>query len=321
MKRFFIVINLLFLTICCFSQQNMPNRIIGRIPDVNSTRLYQIQVGAFISIQNAENAYLRLQRGGFTPVYEKYLNFTRVMITGIPASQVSANLIRIKQIGFNEVIIREDNNRNTISEKWEITTPGSTYLSFEFNHDNNYIAIENSAPGEEERIHFGEYTMPSRDVIQMDDLGVLRIEADNSNNVNLSFSPIDEPERADRFTASKAQRMPESAEIDLFCRTWRVVNCSNPENIGNLLFISNAGTYFFTTPDGESNGLSQWRWYGDTHGEFEYSHDNWGHYGRVRILELSRNSLKIRDPGFLNIIPGYSSAGLNVYWELVPMNR
>jgi hypothetical protein len=108
--------------------------------------------------------------------------------------------------------------------------------------------------------------------------------------------------------------------MDLFCRTWRVVNCTEPEYIGNLLFISNAGTYFFTTPDGEANGLSQWRWYGNANKEFEYSHDNWQHYGRVEILDLSINFLNIFDPGFLRIIPGYSSAGANDYWELVPVN-
>jgi hypothetical protein len=298
----------------------MPGRIIGQIPDVNSTRSYQIQVGAFKNIQNAENTYTKLQRDGLNPVYEKYLDLTRVVITEIPASQVRSKLIRIKQLGFNEVIIREDTIKNTLSEKWEITTPGSGFSSFEFNQDHNYIAIKNGASGEEKRIYFGEYSMPERDVIKMDDLGVLRIETDYGDNVHLSFSPLDDPWAETRLTALKSERIPESPEMDLLCRTWRVVNCTEPGNIGMLLFISNAGTYFFTSSDGEANGLSQWRWYGYANKEFEYSHDNWKHYGRVKILELSIHFLNILDPGFSMLIPGYSSADANDYWELVPVN-
>jgi hypothetical protein len=282
--------------------------------------LYQIQVGAFKNIQNAENTYLKLQREGLNPVYEKYLDFTRVMITGISAAQVTGNLIIIKKMGFDEVIIREDNTKNTISEKWEITTPGSAYSSFEFNQDHNYIAIENISPGEDKLIHFGEYNMPERDVIQMDNLGVLKIEVNNINIVNLSFSPIDEPEKEIKLTASKSERMPESPQIDLFCRTWKVANCTETEYIGHLLFISNAGTYFFTNPDGESDSLSQWRWVNNNNEEFEYSHDNWRHYGRVKIFDLSENYLKLFDPGFFSSIPGYSSGDLNNYWEFVPIN-
>ena len=322
MKRFFIVINLLFLSVYCFSQQNMPGRIIGQIPNNNSAKLYQIQVGAFKLIHNAEAVHFKLKREGFIPVYEKYFDYTRVKITGISANQVSNYLTKLKQIGFEEVIIREDISHNAISEKWEITTSGSAYSSFEFNQDYNYIAIKNEEFGESEKlVYFGEYTMPAKDVIQMDKLGVLRIRSDNGNNVSLSFSPLDEPGKEISFTASKAEKMQESAEIDLFCRTWKVVNCTDTYFIDNVILISKAGTYFFTTPDGESGSLSQWRWYNNNNEEFDYTHDNWEHYGRVKILELTKNYLKILDPGFNGYIPGYSSAGANDIWELVPITN
>jgi hypothetical protein len=315
----------------------MPGKIIGRIPDVSSTKLYQIQVGAFKNFQNAENVNLRLKKEGYSPVYEKYLDLTRVMITEIPAAQITRNLIKIKQMGFDEVIIREDNTKikqmgfgeviiredNTkiaISEKWEVTTPGSAYSSFEFNQDQNYIAIKNATPEEAKRTYFGEYTMPARDTIRMDKLGILKIGADNGDKVNLSFSPIDEPGKEIKLTALKSEKMPESPELDLFCRTWKVVNCTKSEFIEDLLFISNSGTYFFTTADGKSNRVSQWRWYNNKKEEFEYSHDNWEHYGRVKILDLSINFLNLMDPGYITIIPGYSSAGNNEYWELIPIN-
>ena len=298
----------------------MPGRIIGRIPNNNSTKLYQLQIGAFKFAQNAENAYYKLIIEGFNPVYEKYLDFVRVKITGISADQMPDYLKRIKQAGFNEVIIREDNTRNSISEKWEITTPGSSYSSFEFNQDFNYIAIKNAvAEPSEKRVQFGEYTMPARDTINMNNLGTLKIETENDAGVNLSFSPIDEPSTEISLSALKTERMPETAEIDLFCRTWKIVYCDSFDEIGKVIIFSNAGTYFVTTPDGQSNILSQWRWYDDNNKEFEYSHDNWQHYGRAKINELSISSLKFFDPGYYTIIPGYSLGLLNYHFECIPV--
>ena len=108
MKRNIIFIYLLFLAGFCFSQQNMPRKIYGQIPDINSTKLYEIQVGAFKIIKNADDYALILRRGGLDPVYEEYLDFTRVKITRIPAREIRSYLIKIKQLGFDEVIIRED---------------------------------------------------------------------------------------------------------------------------------------------------------------------------------------------------------------------
>jgi len=322
MKRNFFVIYLLFISGLCFSQQNLPRKIIGKIPSSNSTKLYQIQVGAFKIRQNAENTSARLSGEGFNPVYEKYFDFTRVMVTEIPANQINEYLARIKRIGFNEVIIREDTTRYAMSEKWEITTPESAYASFEFNKDYNYIAVKNPEfVGSDAPALFGKYTMPAKNIINMDNLGVLSIETDNDHDIDFSFSPIDEPGKEMRLTASKAEVMPEYAETDLFCRTWKVINCTDTIWIGNLLFISNAGTYFFTTFDGESNSMSQWRWYNNRTEEFEYTHDDWRHYGRAKIIELTKNYLEIFDPGFSSLVPGYSNAGSNDYWELVPIDN
>jgi len=299
----------------------MPGRIIGQIPDNSSTKLYQIQVGAFLIPQNAENAYYKLVIEGFNPVYEKYHDFTRVMITGISAAQIPNDLKKIKQAGFNEVIIREDNTRTTIAEKWEITTPGSAYSSFEFNHDSNYIAVKNAESETQDKlVQFGEYTMPARDTINMDNLGVLKIEEDNDAGVNLSFSPIDEPWTEIDLSAQKAERMPESPEIDLFCRTWKIVNSTKTSHIGDLMLFSNAGTYLVTKADGSSSFISRWRWYDDKKEEFEYSHNNWQNYGRARIIELRENYLKYFDPGYNSVIPGYSKANLNYDYELEPVN-
>ena len=110
MRRFLFTIGLFIISYCCFSQQNIPSRIIGRIPNINSTQTYQIQVGAFRIAQNAHNVSLKLRSAGFDPVHESYLNLTRVLIPNIPARQVWDHLVRIKSLGFDEVIIREEGN-------------------------------------------------------------------------------------------------------------------------------------------------------------------------------------------------------------------
>jgi len=335
MKRVFLLVNLLFIHTLCFSQQNLPAKIIGQIPDSNSKKLYRIQVGAFKLVQNADITFSRLVRGEFNPVYERYLDYTRVLITEIPAKQVRNYLIRLKRIGFNEVIIREEPARYSIelifgeesanyslSEKWEITTPNSPFASFEFNQDNNFIAIENAQEGAEEKpARFGTYTMPSKDLIEMENLGVVRIRRDSNNKVEFSFYPIETPNKETRLSASKAERMPENFRTDLFCRTWRVKDCTDPSSIGFLFLISDSGTYFFTSPDGEINSMSKWRWYDNKTEEFEYTHDNWEHYGRAKIIDLKENYLKFFDPGYYIITPGYSKGEFDDYWELEPVNN
>ena len=317
MRRVFLITHLLLVSFYCFAQQNIPAKITGNIPDRNSTRIFQIQVGAYKLDRNTENALLQLRKNALNPVSERYLDFTRVMIRGIPANQVVNFLAVIRQAGFNEVIIRED-AQATISEKWEINSPGSSYSSFEFNHDRHYIAVETD---EEKPIHFGEYSMPQRDTINLDKLGTVTITSNDNTGVNFSFTSIDEPERVINYNASKAEAISRSPKLDLLCRTWRVVNCTEKENIGYLLLISNAGTYFFTAPNGYANSMSQWRWYDEKMEGFEYTHDNWGHYGRAEILDLTINSLKVHDPGFSNLTPGYSTGYLDNYWELVPISK
>lgn len=377
MYRFFIILQLFIFSAFCFSQQNAPLKIIGGIPSVNSAALYQIQVGAFKITQNAENASLRLKSANFNPVYEKYLDFTRVMITGIAAKEIPACLEKIKTLGFKEVIIRADRRKpavpekqaaaapertsppkaaaqpapekpaaperqevtvpesayfpedtekhdiKDISEKWEIVTPGSAYTSFEFNQDNYYIVIENqnSIFGESEQIiHFGEYNMPANDTIELIDLGEIKINTNTDTNAAFSFTPIDEPDRTAILRAVKAESMPETPRLKLFCKTWKIAGSSNDVTVDEIILFSKAGTYLETEPDGFS-WLSQWRWYDEKNEEFEYSHDNWQHYGRAKILTLEDGSLVFNDPGYYNGVEGYSSAGYDDVYELSPLRE
>jgi hypothetical protein len=104
-----ILLGMFLLTILCYSQQNISVKVIGIIPPSESTKPYQMQVGAFKVRQNAEAVFNRLKSEGLTPAYEQYNDFTRVMIRGISAGNVTACLEKIKQLGFTEVIIKEDN--------------------------------------------------------------------------------------------------------------------------------------------------------------------------------------------------------------------
>ena len=121
-RRIPIIIGMFLISIYCYSQQNIPSKIIGRLPNIQSTQTYQIQVGAFKVQQNANNVFLKLQSAGFNPTYESYLDYTRVLITNISAGQVWNYLVKIKSLGFDEVIIREDKSHAVIiPEREELT--------------------------------------------------------------------------------------------------------------------------------------------------------------------------------------------------------
>ena len=108
MKRSCILIHLLLLSVLCFAQQNTGIRVIGRIPDATDGKLYQMQVGSFKVDQNAVNAFEKLKAASLNPSYEKYLDFTRVMLKGISAKDVPAYIERIRMAGFSEVFIKID---------------------------------------------------------------------------------------------------------------------------------------------------------------------------------------------------------------------
>jgi hypothetical protein len=176
----------------------------------------------------------------------------------------------------------------SINEKWEITSPGGAYSFFEFNMDRNYIAVENTG-----RVHFGGYIMPEEDTINMENLGVLKINEDK-DGINLLFTPIGKEEMD--LIASRIQKLPESAELDLFCRSWKVKNISyDVSDNGTIIIFSNVGTYLVYEIDGSVRLLSRWRWHNDNHAEWEYSHDNGLTWGDVRIMELKENYLKMAD--------------------------
>ncbi|MDR2942259.1 MAG: hypothetical protein LBV17_06690 [Treponema sp.] len=108
MKRIILLFNLLLTSFFCFAQQNLPARIIGGIPSMNSGKKYQIQVGAYRIEKNAEDAILQLRNIDLSPSTERFRDFTRVLVKEIPADQVRVYLASVAKAGFMEVIVRED---------------------------------------------------------------------------------------------------------------------------------------------------------------------------------------------------------------------
>jgi hypothetical protein len=108
MYRSFVFIILLFVSLSGFAQQNAGVRVIGRIPDASDNRLYQIQVGAFKVVRNAEGVFERLTDASLNPSYEKYLDFTRVIIKGIRAGDIPLYIERVRRAGFSELFVKID---------------------------------------------------------------------------------------------------------------------------------------------------------------------------------------------------------------------
>jgi hypothetical protein len=116
-RRSFILVSLLFVSVLGFTQQNPGVRVIGSIPAATDSRLYQIQVGAFIVVRNAEGAFARLANASLNPSYERYLDFTRVLVKGIRARDVPSYIDRIRRAGFSEVFVKIDPNVVTASRQ------------------------------------------------------------------------------------------------------------------------------------------------------------------------------------------------------------
>jgi len=134
MKRLFILINLLFLPILCFAQVNNSIKVTGRIPDTTDPKLYQLQVGAYKIINNAEKSYAKLRAASLNPSYEKYMDFTRVLIKGIRAADVPAYIERIKRAGFPEVYIKIDTGGAIASRLPVSTAAQPTAVSHEIGY-------------------------------------------------------------------------------------------------------------------------------------------------------------------------------------------
>jgi len=82
--------------------------IVPGLPNPNTNRLYQLQVGAYSSVETASRALRQLQAAGFDAVQEMTSSsMYRVYATGIPAAIVYDAAQRLGAMGFSQVWVRE----------------------------------------------------------------------------------------------------------------------------------------------------------------------------------------------------------------------
>ena len=71
-------------------------------------KMYKLQVGSFKIARNAVDAYVKLQKAGFNPEYERNGEFYRVVLKGIQGTEVQSVAVKLEQAGFSEAVIREE---------------------------------------------------------------------------------------------------------------------------------------------------------------------------------------------------------------------
>jgi cell division septation protein DedD len=84
-------------------------KIIPKLPDPQSGKVYRVQVGAFSRVALAQVCFDRLKAAGFAPAFEQNGGLYRVVISGIRAADVSYAAQRLSAAGFTEAWIREEN--------------------------------------------------------------------------------------------------------------------------------------------------------------------------------------------------------------------
>jgi hypothetical protein len=294
LKKILIFLSLLaLLAELGFTQQDVSIQIIGRIPDPKSAELYQFQLGAFSKSLNARVVFTQLRQAGFTPVYEQYQSFTRVLVRGVRARDVRSYLERIKQADFKEVIIREDPGKILspafFNAKWEIVSRNSDFDSFEFDEHGNFLAIMNDDA--RDPAYLGKYTVKSWNTLELEDYGVITLQARMNNTVNFTFAAQESDSPVAYRAKENTSILDDSRQTSLLCRTWRAValNGDDVQDVGgeHLTFFSKTGAFYVVYLDEDRSALGQWKWKNSTRKEFVYSWDNWKTSGTDRIHTLT----------------------------------
>jgi hypothetical protein len=82
-------------------------KVIPRVPDPNSNKVYRLQVGSFSRPDIAGVFMQRLKDAGFETAEEMFESFHRVLAVDIHAMDVNQALVVLGSAGFTEVWIRE----------------------------------------------------------------------------------------------------------------------------------------------------------------------------------------------------------------------
>jgi hypothetical protein len=72
-------------------------------------KVYRVQVGSYKNTWHAREAFDRLTTVGFSPSYEGYGDYIRVVISGVLAADMPSVARLLGRVGFTEALIREEN--------------------------------------------------------------------------------------------------------------------------------------------------------------------------------------------------------------------
>jgi rare lipoprotein A len=86
-------------------------------PDINimQNKSYRLQLGSYKVARNAVETFEKLKNAGLNPAYERHEvpergeEYFRVVLAGIPGSDVEATTVKLQNAGFREALIRLEN--------------------------------------------------------------------------------------------------------------------------------------------------------------------------------------------------------------------
>jgi len=85
-------------------------------PEINVVqhKSYRLQVGSYKIARNAVDAFEKLKNAGLNPAYERFSDganseYFRVVVAGVPGTDVQSTAEKIGTAGFREAIIKEEN--------------------------------------------------------------------------------------------------------------------------------------------------------------------------------------------------------------------
>jgi rare lipoprotein A len=85
-----------------------PARIIPRMPDPGSTTIFRVQAGSYLLPLHARESFERLVAAGFHPYFERFENYIRVVIPGVPAAYIPWIAQRLGALDVTEAWIRPE---------------------------------------------------------------------------------------------------------------------------------------------------------------------------------------------------------------------
>jgi cell division protein FtsN len=80
-------------------------KVIPRMPGPQDTTQYWVQVGAYKTQVNAQQAFNRVMGAGFSPVFEEHRGLVRVLIPWVRGSKMQETAERLYNAGFMEILL------------------------------------------------------------------------------------------------------------------------------------------------------------------------------------------------------------------------